>query len=62
MAYVLVIITVFSTANAIATDTRFQEYESERACFVARDQVKRWFAGMKGAMAREVYAECSPKR
>jgi hypothetical protein len=60
--YVLIVITVFSTTNSIATDTRFQEFDSERACMAARDGIRQWFAVAKGAMGREVYAECRPKR
>jgi len=60
--YVLIVITAFSTTNAIATDTRFQEFDTERACLAARDGIRQWFATAKGSMGREVYAECRARR
>ena len=61
MAYVLVVITIFSTTNGIATDTRFQEFASRAACEAARGGLEDWAGRLKGTMGRELHAACYAK-
>ena len=61
MVHVLVVITIFTTAQGIATQTRFHEFGSRAACVTARDGVRDGIADIKGQMGREVYAECFEK-
>lgn len=61
MAYVLVVITVFSTAGGIATDTRFQEFSTRAACETAQNGIEDGVATMKGTMGRELFVACYPK-
>ena len=48
MVYVLIVITVFASTNAITSDTRFQEFESQTACEDARAAIETWARDLKG--------------
>jgi len=61
MIYVLAIVTVFSTSQGIATDTRFHEFASRAACETARNGIRQGVSGINGQMGREVFADCFEK-
>ena len=61
MPYVLIIITVFTTTQGIASDTRFGEFDNRAACEAARADVERNVRSMPGQVGREVVAACYAK-
>ena len=61
MIYVLVVITIFTSASGAASDTRFHEFDGKAACETARDGIVRALGALKGTMGREVIAACYPK-
>lgn len=61
MTYVLVVISLFTATNAVATQTRFQEFDTQAACEAARAGIDAWLGSLKGATGRWVFAACYPK-
>ena len=61
MVYVLIVITVFASTNAITNDTRFQEFESQAACEDARAAIETWAGDLKGPVSRNIFAACYPQ-
>jgi hypothetical protein len=61
MAYVLVVITVFSSSGGIATNTSFHEFLTESACESAREGIDAGMRDTKGTMAREIITGCYRK-
>lgn len=61
MAYVLVVITVFTIQNAVNADTRFQEFENREACERAAEGIRSWVDEFKAAIGRHVFVACYPK-
>lgn len=61
MAHVLLIITIFTTSQGIASDTRFHEFANQGACEAARADVVRGVSGIEGQIGRDVYAACYAK-
>ncbi len=63
MDYVLIIITVFTMTGSVATDTRFQEFQTRESCERARQGIEQGFGGaIKGDMGRELFTACFPKK
>lgn len=60
MGYVLVVITVFSTAAGVATQTQFHEFYDRDSCRQAQAGIEQGVSGMKGTFGREVFAACYP--
>ena len=59
--YVLVVITVLTSSSGVATDTRFQEFNTKAACEAARDGISAGVRGLDGTLGRDVYTACYPK-
>ena len=62
MSYVLVLITVFNAANAVHSQTGFQEFGSREACERAAERIRTEVLQLKGTLGREVLAQCHPLR
>ncbi len=58
----LVVITVFAMSGSIASETRFQEFDSRAACEAAREGIVGWIEELKGPLARKFFVACYPKR
>ena len=54
MKYVLVLITVFSTASGVDGETAFQEFDSREACERAAQAVRNGVNAMQGTIGRDL--------
>lgn len=62
MSYVLVLITVFSSAAGVHSQTAFHEFASQGACERAAEEIRTAVTSMKGTMGRTVIARCQANR
>ena len=62
MPYVLVIITIFTNAQGIATHTQSVDFETRPACEAARSAITEQVITMKGQAGREIVASCHARR
>jgi len=61
MAYVLVVITVFTIQNAVNAQTRFQAFDNREACERAAEGIRDWIQTFRAAVGRHVFVACYPK-
>ena len=58
MSYILLVITIFTNGQGIATHTAEIPFASETACQRARDDLRQQVYEMKGQVGRELIARC----
>jgi|SaaInlStandDraft_2_1057019.scaffolds.fasta_scaffold854548_1 hypothetical protein len=59
--FILVLVTVLASSSGIASDTRFQEFNSKAACDAARDGIEAGVQALDGTLGRDVFAACYSK-
>ncbi len=60
MTHVLVLITVFTSASGVHSQTAFKEFADREACEQAAAAIRQGVVGVSGTLGREVIAQCHP--